>query len=208
MAAGFEVKGNEYNTQVTSDSFSFMLQDSFLVSGTNPVNVSGSVLALEPDTGGQLTAPIKTQNQPTDSYTVKGSGRVYTFGDNVAGSNFGIEVYRADGSIAYNSSKKLLKVIDSGYLSAGGGEFRRSYGKPVAVIFNSVAVRAIPTQQSGGAWGARLAISSVAKSTDGTLIIGEAPDFARILIPRPETITISDKAHFLVIDASGLQKSN
>ena len=201
MASGIEIKGNVSNVQITSESFSYMLENNFQISNSTIITTAG-IVALNPQSGSSLSAPVRMSSNKNE-FTIKGIGRAHVFGNNVSRTNFGIEVYREDGTVAYNSGSKLLKVIDSGVLDAEK-EFRKNYGRSVAVVFNSSVARAVPTSQSGGAWGARLVVSNVKKESDGSIVIGENPNFTNFLIPRPEPITYSDKAHFLIIDASEL----
>lgn len=206
MAVGFEVANDSGYIQITSKNKNILLSKWSRVdtAGKNVFKPSTMVVAIKPDAGQTMTKP--SQSVFIDS-GVLGKGVVYEFDWGVDdGDNTGLQIFNADGTVAYKSSKNALRVIDSGSIKLYEN-WTRQYDRPVAVVFNQT----VSALRSTAATTASVFESSVSVSKVGsnsyqlTVSTGVVASFYD---PNPISRIGSDTAYFLVVDASTLPDSS
>lgn len=168
MVAGLEITNDTGKVQITSDYSNVVLKSKFRKTSTNPITNDGLFFAIQPDIGQDVEPYMYDPNTQInanlctpygDAGTSLGNMTVYTF--DIANSanltsleKLGLEVFRSDGTVAYNSNLKYLRVLDSSknYIGQGkyitdeipGVSFHDGYERTlnfghanVAVIFNT-----------------------------------------------------------------------
>lgn len=202
MTSGFQIFGEELNAQITSDTKNLMLQAYDDISSNettaSTVVIAHSVVAVQPTVAG-LSISTDYYHSGIGRLAVNGTGRVFQFDVGATRGNSGLEVYNSDGSVAYTSSKHLMKVIDSGSIALDG-TFRKKYNVPVAVVFNSSLHAIYP---SGGFTGL-VRMSGASIDSSGYLIVGRHTVDVISQYPGDTADVGIARSDFLVIDASSL----
>lgn len=200
---GLEVKGDNYNTQITSSLANLML-DSVGTTNTgettiSPLVIKSPIVAVRPSVGGRISDVYYSQQQ--GRYVINGSGTVYQFSTDAAKRNagFGLEVYKSDGSVAYSSAKQLLKVVGSGSITLDNPVTLR-YDYPVAVIFNS-SLRAI---YPGGGFTGRVTMSGVVGNADGSITLGRHVIDVISNFPADNPAIGNNKSDYLIVDVRNM----
>ncbi|WP_286796287.1 hypothetical protein [Psychrobacter sp. UBA6291] len=172
MAAGLEISNDTGRVQITSEYANMILRSKKRKINRNNFTTDGLFFAIQPDIGedigfGQIEDwGFSAENQKRanlctpygDAGSSLGDMTIYSFdiptaADLTTTDKLGLEVYKADGTVAYNSNLKYMKVLASSKNYVGtdvltrdemGGIFNY-YGKRttlnfghanVAVIFN------------------------------------------------------------------------
>lgn len=202
MASGFQVFGDALNAQITSDTKNLMLQTysdiSSIETSPSSVIIEHDVAALQPTVAG-LSISTDYYHSGRGRQAVNGTGRVYQFGTYATKGSSGLEVYNSDGSVAYTSSKPLMKVIDSGSVSLNS-TFRKKYNKPVAIVFSSSLHAIYP---SGGYTGLVI-MSGVSIDSSGYIVVGQHKVDVISQYPGNTPDIGVSQSDFLVLDASNL----
>ncbi|MGE6479924.1 hypothetical protein ACQKEI_00995 [Psychrobacter namhaensis] len=232
MSAGLSIIGETGNVQIDSGYSNMIVKDKFRKTGNGLFNVDGLFHAIQPDVGDVWTGDEypKTdeeadrrqivENECTpfghDAGSSLGNMTVYTFdaptaSDINSSNGLGLEVYKADGTVVYNSNLKYLRVLDSSKNYIGQGEKKTdvipgvsyhegyvrtlNFGHPnVAVIFNSAYYTLVAD------WiGIYSLVSSCRLTPDYDLIIS---DFIG-LGDTSSNIPLSTECSWLVIDTTG-----
>lgn len=235
MAVGLEVYNETNKVQITSEYSNMVLRSKKRKVDQNAFTTEGLFFAIQPDIGEdnpvsslnpnlyrrQVHRELQKRRNWCSAYADAGSSlgnmTIYSFdiptvADLTATENLGLEVYKADGSVAYNSNLKYMKVLASSKSHTGtsipvkdemggifnyyGSEVTLNFGHPnVAVIFTmSYHVDQIDTD------GWYILASAVRMKTNYDLIIA---DFISILRTGFKG-AISTECSWLVVDVTGL----
>lgn len=202
MAEGLEVINDGGHIQISSKNKNILLAKWSRVnsSNTSVFKPTAMIVAIKPDEGEVMYKP--SRNVFIDSGVV-GKGIVYEFDWGVDdGSNVGLQIFNADGTAAYKSSKNALRVIDSGTVRAYES-WTKQYDRPVAVVFNQT----VTILRTSGTQSASIFESFVRIDKTGTgayqLTVGTG-DVVSFFQPNPVGKIGTDTAYFLVVDASTL----
>lgn len=209
MNIGLQVLSSELTTQIDSDYRNLVLLRK--VSFSNYVDVrsgqaprsldinlaDNEVVAFKPSKGGNGTC---LAYQTVFGKGLRGEGTAYIFGvrdSSVTDRGLGLEVFRDDGSLAYSSEDKPLKIIAT-HSDYSMVEFRYPPipHENIAVIMNAPVERGIPAD-SGGVYR----VTSWAWiDADGRLRLRWWP----YAMGGGLGYAIEDTADFAIIDVSGM----
>jgi len=107
MVAGIEVLNDTGNIQVTSDYSNLVLKSKVRKLGMNLFSIDGLFYAVRPDVGSRCT-PYGTKGISIGNLTA------YSFDlppASPALNNTGLEIYKPNGEVAFNSNFKYMKVL-------------------------------------------------------------------------------------------------
>lgn len=202
MAEGLEVINDDGYIQISSKNKNILLSKWSRVSSSNTsvFKPTAMIVAIKPDVGEVMYKP--SRNVFIDSGVV-GKGIVYEFEWGVDDeSNVGLQIFNADGTAAYKSSKNALRIIDSGSVRAYES-WTKQYDRPVAVVFNqTVTMLRTSGTQSASIFESFVRIAKTGASAyQLTVSTGDVVTFFQ---PNPVGRTGTDTAYFLVVDASTL----
>lgn len=162
MKSGLQVLSSGLTTQIDSDYRNLVLLRKVSFSNyvdvrsgkkPNPLDINlaeNEVVAFKPNKGGNGTC---LAYQTASGKGLLGEGTAYVFGvrdRGVSNKGLGLEVFRADGSLAYSSEDKPLKIIAT-HSDYSMVEFRYPPipHENIAVIMNAPVERGIPADYGG-----------------------------------------------------------
>lgn len=217
MAVGLEITNDTGNIQVTSEYSNMVLRSKIRKLGKATFTTNGLFYAIKPDVG-QICTPYGNNTALS-----LGNLTAYTFdlptaADIAAADKLGLEVYKADGTVAFNSNLKYMKVLASSRNNTGtkvviqesdwgaglyyyeGFRTTFNFGHPnVAVIFNmGYKVNNIDPD------GIQFNLGSACEiKANNDLVIHDFYELAKS-IRSTEMMPYSTECSWLVIDTTGL----
>lgn len=235
MAVGIEIYNDTNKVQITSEYSNMILRSKKRKLDQTAFTTDGLFFAIQPDIGEdnpvsslnpnlywqKVQKELQKRRNWCSAYADAGSSlgnmTIYSFdvptaADIAAGDKLGLEVYKADGTVAYNSNLKYMKVLASSKNHSGtsrpikdeigsifnyyGSEVTLNFGHPnVAVIFTmSYHVQQVDMD------GWYTLVSACRMKTNYDLIIS---DFEGIIRKGFKGVN-STECSWLVVDVTGL----
>ncbi len=156
------------------------------------------IYAIRPDIGETMSAD--------ESFGMCiGEGDVYHFsvGETTTTENFGLQLFTANGDLAYHSSQKPLRVIDKvDFFQTGGSTsqiWSKNYGNlEVALVFNRMEMALTRVYNNGVAHKIHVSRDSAGKVSVFIKGWGGAPPIAQ-----DGSIVFSKYSSWLVVDVTG-----
>lgn len=136
MAVGIEVLNNDRKIQVTSEYSNMVLRSKVRKLGKNPFTVEGLFYAIKPDVG-QICTPFGDNAGISIGDLTAYGFDVPTAADITSTEKLGLEVFKADGSVAFNSNLKYMKVLASSRSNTGSRVLIEEYDGVASLYYYS-----------------------------------------------------------------------